>query len=420
MKHMIRFSAALVLVAASFHLFSPAAAPAAARRGVELSNRLSLGYESFIDRFTILEDDTAQAIHDVYAGLGNTLVVSGETGRLSVGNLFRCGSQTLDELFDVDVSAEPASSWRIDARAGLRYKHFWEGSDYAAANDYLQANAVAKLRRRFSSGFRAGVHGRFELVSFSERTIYDYDYHYRDAGFEIEAGSGFANSLLAAVSFGRREAPDTTALGFDRAVGDLDARFGSEAVSLRAASFADRRDYRETVRSDYWNVHSRLELSIGSPAGRSVSLRGESELLSYDRPDSVYFGSHFLRAGVRLRLQTASAAALYVEPRYGRMLCPDFDEERYWEGSAVFGVEAFGGERYWLAVSYEPGFRDYTAAENYLYSDFYINRVSIMGSVTLATNYSISLFLNHEPERHTRREDDFSITLLSIDMTRRF
>jgi hypothetical protein len=411
----IAWGAALALAFAA-----SSAAHAAGKRGVELSHRMSLGYESFIDRFTILEDDTAHVVQDIYAGLGSALTVSREAWRLGVNNLFRYGNQTLDELLDFDAAVEPVTSLRMDMRGGIRYKHFLERSEYSAANDYLQGNALVRLRKRFSNSLRAGLRGRLELVDFSERTIYDYDYHYRDAGLEIEAGSGYGKAVLAAVSFGRREAPDTTALGFDRTVAELDARFGSGSLSLHAASFADRRDYRTRIRSDYWIVNSQVELWLGGAARGSIIFRGEWELLSYDRPDTIYFGSHFVRAGSRFRLQTGSAAAVFIEPRYGQMLCRDFAEERYWEGSIIIGLEAFGGERYWLAASYEPGFRDYTAAENLFYSDFYLNRFSIMGSVAFAKAFSANLFLNHEPERHTRREDDFSITLISLDITRRF
>ena len=84
------------------------------------------------------------------------------------------------------------------------------------------------------------------------------------------------------------------------------------------------------------------------------------------------------------------------------------------------GIDAFGNERYWLTASYEPGYRHYTATENDLYSDFAVNRVSVMGSLAFARDFSVNLFLNHEPEIHSRREDDFSITLVSLDLTWRF
>ena len=414
----IRAAAAFAACAALVACAAPAAGAEPIRAG--FSSRLSLGYDSFIDRFTILDDDTAEAVHDIYAGLGNVLALSTGTARASLSNLLRYGNQTVDESVDLDTSIEPARAWRVDLRGGFRYKHFREGSDYAAANDYLQGNALVKVRTRFSDRLRAGARARFELVDFEKRTLFDYDYTYRDAGFEIEAGADYARMLLVSASVGSRETPDTTALGFDRIIAELEAREAAGNLSLHFGVSGDRRDYREDVRSDSWLVNSRFEAALGRETGRSVSIRAEAEILVYDRPDAVYFDSRFIRGGIRTRIPAGSTATFFLEPRYAQMLCADFAEERYREGSLILGVEAFGGERYWVSASYEPGYRDYTSAENYIYSDFFVNRASIMGSVTLPMDYSINLFLDHEPERHARREDDFSITLLSFDITKRF
>jgi len=78
------------------------------------------------------------------------------------------------------------------------------------------------------------------------------------------------------------------------------------------------------------------------------------------------------------------------------------------------------GSGFRLSLSYEPGFRDYVLEENELYSDFYLNRLSAMGSLPLPAGTTLNVFVTHEPERHSRREDDFSVTLVSIDITKTF
>jgi len=113
-------------------------------------------------------------------------------------------------------------------------------------------------------------------------------------------------------------------------------------------------------------------------------------------------------------------SSVYIEPRAAWMFCPDFEEERYGEFSCILGADIMHTDRLWLSLSYEPGYRDYTVAENDLYSDFTLNRVSAMGSVSLPASMALNLFLTHEPERHSRREDDFSVTLVTVDVTKRF
>ena len=102
------------------------------------------------------------------------------------------------------------------------------------------------------------------------------------------------------------------------------------------------------------------------------------------------------------------------------MLCGSFPEERYREISCVLAAEIMRSDGLWLSLSYEPGYRDYTLDGNDLYSDFYLNRLSAMGSVPLPAETTLNVLVTHEPERHSRREDDFSVTLVSIDLTKRF
>jgi hypothetical protein len=39
-----------------------------------------------------------------------------------------------------------------------------------------------------------------------------------------------------------------------------------------------------------------------------------------------------------------------------------------------------------------------------------------MGSAGLGWDTTLNLLVSHDPERHTRRSDDFSITLVSINL----
>jgi len=102
------------------------------------------------------------------------------------------------------------------------------------------------------------------------------------------------------------------------------------------------------------------------------------------------------------------------------MFCDSSPEERYVEGSIVLGMDIFDSKWFWLTASYEPGYRDYTLKNNTIYSDFTINRISIIGSIHLPEKFSIDIFLTHEPEKHSRREDDFSVSLVSVELKKTF
>jgi hypothetical protein len=386
----------------------------------ELRNQVTLGYDSFIDRFTILEADTLESTQELYIRFGNALQYRKGKTTAGLNNLFKFGNQTVDEHLDAEGSVAPLSSAGLDLRSSLHWRHFQEGSDYEFGNDYTQANAMIRIRTDIGTSSRLSLKSRLEAVDYGEKTDFDYDYRYIDGGVEIQIGDVIDKMLLAGVFAGRRDAPDTTALSYDRLLGELEATLTPGVISIHVASAVDRRDYRGTVRSSSWNAVSSLETSVSAANGSMYSLRGESELIRFDRPDTAYFDTHFLRALFRARIPLGSMSSVFVEPRYGRMLCDGFEEERYAELSCVFGTQVMRNDRLWFDFSYEPGYRNYLLGGNELYSDFYLNRLSIMGSLSLPYRMTLNLFITHEPERHSRREDDFSVTLMSIDLTRRF
>lgn len=387
----------------------------------EVKTRITFGFDSFIDRFTILEVDTAESVQEYYAGLGNDLLFKGNRASGGLRNFFRVGSQTIDEHIDGELSLLPVPSTRIDVRSFFHYKRFQESSDYTFGNDYLQSNTLLKVRRKLGQESKLTLRSRFEGVDYERQNEFDYDYYYFDGGLEFEAGSLLRRMIRIGGFAGHREAPDTTEMNYERAAGEIELQFMlGDSGLLHVYSMGDRRDYRGSVRSSYWLVLSQAELMITSLSGRSMSVKFESEYTTYDDPTLIFFDNHFIRGGAGIKIPLRDRLSVTVEPRIAKMFCSAHAEERYIEYTALFGVEIFGSSDFWLIASYEPGYRDYISGTNDLYSDFYLNRLSLMGSIPLGTGIYVNLFAMHDPERHMRREDNFSVTLLSIDLTKRF
>ncbi|MCK4236953.1 MAG: hypothetical protein KAX38_07520 [Candidatus Krumholzibacteria bacterium] len=406
---------ATVCAVTAFVSFCPSPATAEAR------NSVTLGYDSFIDRFTILEKDTLETVQEFYAGLSNDLSLRRGSVKTGLRSLFRYGNQTIDETLDGELSIGKRRSTKIDLRSTIHWKHFQEGSDYTFGNDYVQSNTRLKIKKEVDGKYTIGFKSRFEAVDYRERTDFDYDYTYFDAGLDIEKGSYFKKLIRLGAFVGFKEAPDTTALSYRRTVTAVEIQLSTrENTSIHLAVTGDRRNYRENVRSSYWNVITYTDLTVNSISGRRYSLKAESELTFYDEPSTTFFGTHFLRVGFRAKFPIHGLSALFVEPRYARMFCGDFEEERYWEGSMILGIDILGSSEFWLTLSYEPGYRDYITENNELYSDFYLNRLSLMGSCNFPGDVTLNLFATHDPERHARRDDDFSITLISTYLTKRF
>jgi hypothetical protein len=409
----------LALYAALVLLLCAIGSPAPAR--AEIRNRLTAGFDSFIDRFTILEEDTAESVQEFYTGLGNDFLFSRGGTSIGLRNYFKYGNQTIDEHLYGELSLLPGSHTRMDLRTSLHYKHFQDGSDYSFGNDYIQSNTLLKLRTRLGKPVRLTLRSRLEGIDYERKTDFDYDYYYYDGGLEIEGGSILGRLVRVGGFVGFRETPDTTAMSYKRTVGDIEAQFTiGDNVFLHFTSMGDRRDYRESVRSSYWSVLSYAELMITSLTGRMITIKAESEYITYDDKTMIFYDTHFVRGSLGAKLPLREHIAITAEPRIARMICPDYAEERYFEYTITLGVEVFGREEFWLTASYEPGYRDYLSDTNNLYSDFYLNRLSLMGTIPLKKDFYVNIFAMHDPERHMRREDDFSITLISMDITKRF
>ena len=329
--------------------------------------------------------------------------------------------ETIDEHMDGELSLLPFPSTRIDIRSFFHYKHFQESSDYTFGNDYIQSNTMLKVRRKLGESSKLTLRSRFEGVGYERQNEFDYNYYYYDGGLELETGSLLRRLIRVGGFVGHRTAPDTTEMNYERAAGEVELQFMvGEGGLLHIYSTGDRRDYRGDVRSSYWLVLTQAEFTITSLTGRSLSVKFESEYTTYDDPTPIFFDTHFIRGGAGVRLPLRERVSLTGEPRVARMVCRDYSEERYFEYTLLLGIELFGGNDFWLIASYEPGYRNYIAGTNDLYSDFYLNRLSLMGSIPLSKGFYINVFAMHDPERHMRREDDFSVTLLSLDLTKRF
>ena len=387
----------------------------------EVKNRLIFGFDSFIDRFTILEVDTAQSVQEYYAGLGNDLLFRRNRASGGLRNFFRVGTQTMDEHIDGELSLLPLPSTRIDLRSFFHYKHFQKSSDYTFGNDYIQSNNLLKIRRKLGEDSKLTLRGRFEGVDYEKQHEFDYDYYYYDGGLEFETGSLLRRMIRVGGFAGHREAPDTTEMNYERVAGEIEAQFmlGDKGL-FHIYSMGDRRDYRGMARRSYWLVLSQAELMITSLSGRSLSLKFESEYTTYDDPTLIFFDNHFVRGGANVKIPLRERLSITVEPRVARMFCFDYAEERYIEYTAILGVELFGRNDFWLIATYEPGYRDYISETNDIYSDFYLNRLSLMGSIPLKMGFYFNIFAMHDPEHHMRREDEFSVTLFSLDLTKRF
>jgi len=410
-KRMIIMAAAALLLAA--YSYPP---PLSAGR---LETRLSSGYDSFIDRYTVLEDDTTESLNEYYMNITNRFSGSIKGINSTFRNSLKFGNQTVDERLRFGLELGSLSSIEASLDADFFLKHFREGSDYVYSNNYRQINTGLKLGRRISENFRIRSRTRFEVVDYDDHTAFDYDYNYIDTGIECDAGSVLGNTFRAAAAFGISESPDTTELNYHRSIFQASGFLGSwNGTGLDIMFSADRRSYKGDSRPSSWLIMSYSNLSIRKTEDMEFGFILDGESYLYDSENQLYFDTYFIRGGIELSLPLSENSDLSFQPRYARMLCPDLEDERYSEYSLIASYEFMHGIKYWFTLSYEPGYRQYRIED--IYSNFYFNRVSLLGSFTVYRNITADLFLMHDPEKHSRRRDDFSITLISANLSMSF
>jgi hypothetical protein len=387
----------------------------------ENSNQLVTGYDSFIDHYTILEDDTTEALQEYYLNLRNSFTFHNYKMKPKLTNSIKFGNQTVDERINLGLEFGRETSIKTEFKTDLYIKHFRENSDYSFSNDYKQLNTRLKIGRKFTENIKIDSKTRLEVIDYKDYTNFDYDYNYMDTGIEINAGSILGNLFRLSGTYGRCETPDTTALSYKRKIIELDAFISpNEKYRHDLSLSADRRNYNGASRSSLWNILSfyRFTFSSENEVEYSLNLDGESAI--YDSESSIYFDTYFLRSGFKVSFPLRGIDKISLEPRYARMFCNDFGDERYQEYSIITGLELMASDKFWLIFNYEPGIRNYLKGEDGLYSDFYLNRLSLMGSISISNGISTDFFIIHDPERHTRKEDDFSITMISLSLSKRF
>ncbi len=401
--------------------FAWAYLPVPARCGRIVETRLTTGFDSFINRYTILENDTTEALNEFYLRLFNRIYKGNARKQPLLSNMLKIGDQSVDDRLDLDLHLGDPNSFGTQFSGTAYIKHFHEKSDYPLSNDYRQYNSTLKLGLKLAEGLSLNSRSRAELVDYDERTDFDYDYHYLETGVELYGGDILENLFRLSAALGTSEAPDTAQLGFNRRLLEADAYLSaSSGFRWDLNLVADRRSYRGSSRSSYWMMiyHSGLKISSNEKLEYSVNFEGEH--LIYDSQTQTYFDTHFLRGSAGASVGFEGKGTLRIQPRLARLLCPDLAEERYQEITVLAEYEILTGKGYWFSISYEPGTRNYLDESEGVYSDFYIHRISAMAGITIASGITADLFLIHDPEYHSRREDDFSITMISVSLSRNF
>ena len=396
-------------------------------KGLRLTGSVTAGFDSFQERYSIVDKDTLDVINEFRASaalgllagtfLRDFVLLEGRA-RYSDDSIEASGLLKFTKLF-------LSGTTRLGFEGDLKRRVFDENSTYQFPNDYQRLYVRGYVRHSFARSFAIRLTDRLEHLDYQERTEFDYDYRRNKLSLNGEFEWNYTTFLDLRASHVAMVVPDSTEIEYQSLIPSFEIRhfsgLHSRFVFLTAV---ERRQYViGSPRSSFW-------ATLGSFAGEwavndvtSVLLEDDFEWYEYDAKDPIYFDYKENRTALIFKLNPTLQLSFGAGPAYGFLDSDVSDQDEYTEFGAKFVFEYNRGGTAWVSFAYEPGRREYKTYgqatqtdEISLFSNYSYNRMSLYTNFRVLDGLSFSGFLDYQPEDHERESDDATATLLSLSL----
>jgi hypothetical protein len=317
-------------------------------------------------------------------------------------------------------------AWIVNLDAELARRGFQQGSDYAFPNDYTRAYLRAGARVRTGSVATLRLDDRIEHLDYEQRTEFDYDYTRNIATALVELGRDPFRSVSAGVRYTTMAIPDSSEIEYHAAGPVFELRsFGVPHQRFYVTLAADRRRYPDdSMRSSFWSI-----LATGlfeQPVHEHWGLEAAADVESYDNDVATGPYDDYLEVRSYAAVNWFDGGfRVGAGPALGWLSSRVAPEDEYHEMGLRVALEEIGTSGLYLAASYEPGVRDYTAyagnagigdAADVIFSDYGYHRVNIFANARLYRALWLNVFVDWQPEDHDRDGDDATATVASVTL----
>jgi hypothetical protein len=406
------------------------AAPAA--RGAERRwiGAAEVGFDSYMERYTVADDDTLSSIAEFYArlrlgyavgALGRSYALLEGKGLLGESSYEAGGHAVATRRF----GAEGRHALHVDLEAGRR--GYRPGSQYDFPNGYLRAVARGTLRWRASDGVLLKLDERVERVDYDERTEFDYDFTRNAATASADVAGGLTHTFTVGMRLTTMSVPDSSEIDYQALTPLVEYRSYVDAHRrVQVTMGAERRLYAgDATRSSFWALLGSGFFEWALSPQWSFELNDEVEHYIYDEQSGAY--ATYLRnlAEVLLNFNRGNAQ-IGAGPAFGWVDSRESPQDEYRELGAKITFEWMGGTGAWVAASYQPGWRDYllydspSASQDAIFSDYGYHRVDVFATVRLRGSVWLNVYADYQPEDHDRAGDDATATVASLSVTSSF
>ncbi len=414
-------------VFAVFLSASPVAA--AASDDGRVTGSFDAGFDSFQEKYTIVDEDTLDSISEF-----RSRVALGYSGGSYLRDFFHVQSRALfgNDSFEYTgrldlIKRLGSGSSRVAISADVTRRDYRDDSSYDFANNYTRYYLRSYMKWKPSPSTSIRISDRIEHLDYDDRTEFDYDYTRNSIKVQTEFDWNLTNLLNVGVRFTSMDIPDSTEIQYESWTPELELRLAPglyRNVSLYAS--AERRLYaHEPVRSSFWALllNATVEWPVAGAFG--VELHNETESYTYDAGTGVYFDYTETRNSALVKYNHGWDLRVGAGPAFSYFVSDDSPDDEYDEYGLKFTLDYLRGRRLWLASAYESGSRRYDAyggsavdpLDESLFSNYTYHRINLLASLQVWDDVNLNTFLDYQPEDHERESDDATATLFSISLT---
>jgi len=312
--------------------------------------------------------------------------------------------------------------WSIENRLDIK-DYRWRGEDLYGSS-YLEDNLTLEGSWPLSGVLRLMIQQDLSYADYQKTTVYFRDAWLSRTGAELQWEPGLLWDVTAAYSLGLKSVPDSSAMDYltHTISSSVDGSIGWQ-MHGRLDGFLERRrdeDQMQGGNSLDLMLEAQIEYNLGIRTG--LVLQGELEMLVYDHPDEVYYDSWTAVGKTGLSQDLWENVNISLLPLWRRSVARETDfGETYREIGAELDVDYYGTGKIWGQFSMEFDYRTYDdTVEEAFYSDYFSVRPTILMNLQLSPRIDVDLLLDHEPEWHRQKEDDFTSSLVSCSLRYRF
>lgn len=390
---------------------------------------LEAGYESYMERYSIADDDTLSSVDEFRsrARLAYAIGFMGSDYTLLETRVM-LGQSSWDAAARAFLTRRFGPSARHSAtfEAEIARRGYQEGSTYEFPNDYTRGTGRAALRAPANPWLTLRAEDRVEILDYDLRTEFDYDYVKNSVTLAADVARDPTRGILAGVRFTTFDVPDSTEIDYTAWIPFVEVRsFTDLHQRTQVGASVERRRYPEDgTRSSFWAVIVSAALEWSLHPHWSVEAIDDLEHYAYDQETGAYPDYVENNAVVLVNFNTQTVQ-VGVGPALGWLNSDAAPDDVYREVGVRVAVDAMGESGWWISASYEPGFRDYPAFNQddplanteVVFSDYIYHRVGVFANARVWRSLWFNAFLDYQPEDHERKDDDATATIASVGLT---